>query len=115
MFATAKRKIADQGPAPDNEDVFEVRVYPNVIQIQRQTLYHPYRVISLRSELTRATQDDEPSPDDDETSQKADEAKSDDEANDVSKDKLIKALGAGKGKAKAKPKTGAAAPKGKKK
>jgi hypothetical protein len=24
MFASAKKKIADVGPAPDNEDVFEV-------------------------------------------------------------------------------------------
>ncbi len=23
MFASSKKKIADQGPAPDNEDVFE--------------------------------------------------------------------------------------------
>jgi replication factor C subunit 1 len=28
MFAMSKKKIADQGPAPDNEDVFEVGRLP---------------------------------------------------------------------------------------
>ncbi|WWC85920.1 uncharacterized protein L201_000790 [Kwoniella dendrophila CBS 6074] len=71
MFAASKKKIADMGPAPDNEDVFE---------------------------------EDEAVPD--EVSDKG-EADDDDEANDVTKDKLIKAVKpkgttAAKGKTKAK-------------
>ncbi|WWC66667.1 uncharacterized protein I206_100571 [Kwoniella pini CBS 10737] len=71
MFAASKKKIADQGPAPDNEDVFE---------------------------------EDEPVPD--EASDKGDNDDEADEINDVSKDKLIKAVkpkgAAAKGKAKGK-------------
>ena len=62
MFAASRKKIADQGPAPDNEDVFE---------------------------------DDEPPPADDE-----DDAKDDVDANDVTKDKLVKAVKPKKAKAK---------------
>ncbi|WVW81923.1 hypothetical protein I302_103926 [Kwoniella bestiolae CBS 10118] len=72
MFAASKKKIADMGPAPDNEDVFE---------------------------------EDEPVPD--EPSDKGENDDEDDEVNDVSKDKLIKAVkpkGASAAKAKAKPK-----------
>ncbi|WWD09050.1 hypothetical protein V865_007170 [Kwoniella europaea PYCC6329] len=72
MFAASKKKIADMGPAPDNEDVFE---------------------------------EDEPVPD--EPSDKGENDDSEDEVNDVSKDKLIKAVkpkGATAAKGKAKPK-----------
>ncbi|WRT63728.1 uncharacterized protein IL334_000651 [Kwoniella shivajii] len=69
MFAASKKKIADMGPAPDNEDVFE---------------------------------EDEPVPD--EPSDKGED--DDEEVNDVTKDKLIKAVkpkgATAKGKAKAK-------------
>ncbi|KAK8845500.1 hypothetical protein IAR55_006213 [Kwoniella newhampshirensis] len=68
MFAASKKKIADTGPAPDNEDVFE---------------------------------EDEPVPDD--VSEKEEE-----EVNDVTKDKLIKAVkpkgASAKGKAVSKAK-----------
>ncbi|WWC99326.1 hypothetical protein V866_006227 [Kwoniella sp. B9012] len=72
MFAASKKKIADMGPAPDNEDVFE---------------------------------EDEPVPE--EPSDKGENDDSEDEVNDVSKDKLIKAVkpkGATAAKGKAKPK-----------
>ncbi|WWC58244.1 uncharacterized protein I303_100782 [Kwoniella dejecticola CBS 10117] len=74
MFAASKKKIADQGPAPDNEDVFE---------------------------------EDEPVPDEPSDKGEADgDGDGDDEVNDVSKDKLIKAVkpkgAAAKGKAKGK-------------
>lgn len=73
MFAASRKKIAAEGPAPDNDDVFE---------------------------------DDAPPPEDE-------DEKEDETVNDVTKDKLIKAVGAkGKGKAKAPAK---AAAKGKKK
>ncbi|OCF36183.1 replication factor C subunit 1 [Kwoniella heveanensis BCC8398] len=66
MFAASKKKIADDGPAPDNEEVFE---------------------------------EDEPVPD--EPSEKEDD---DEEVNNVTKDKLIKAVkpkgAAAKGRAK---------------
>ena len=68
MFASSKRKIADQGPAPDNEDVFEV---------SRDR-------VRFALKLTR--QEDEAVPDDEEEKPVGE----DDEVNDVSKDKLIK-------------------------
>ena len=73
MFAASKRKIADQGPTPDNEDVFEVGSSISLVDVAHQGFL---------------MKEDEPVPED--TSEKADE--DDDEVNDLAKDRLIKAL-----------------------
>jgi hypothetical protein len=44
MFAASKKKIADQGPAPDNEDVVEVSDMVCIMVLYLLVLFFEYGV-----------------------------------------------------------------------